>query len=110
MVNKLDMNFTLVVQLHQNCYKIYKNRTSYFQIDFTKIETSPRQEKVDCNVQMTTSLMAINVRCEFRGLMAINVGCEFRGLMAINVRCEFRGRGSIPSVCQITDADLGQVG
>ena len=36
-----------------------------------------------------------------------------RGLMAINVGCEFRDRGSIPSVCQITDAedaDLGQVG
>ena len=33
----------------------------------------------------------------------------FRGLMAINVGCEFRDRGSIPSVCQITDADLGQV-
>ena len=33
-----------------------------------------------------------------------------RGLMAINVGCEFCGRGSIPSVCQITDADLGQVG
>ena len=33
-----------------------------------------------------------------------------RGLMAINVGCEFRGRSSIPSVCQITDADLGQVG
>ena len=31
-------------------------------------------------------------------------------LMAINVGCEFRDRGSIPSVCQITDADLGQVG
>ena len=31
-------------------------------------------------------------------------------LMAINVGCEFRGRGSIPSVCQITDADFGQVG
>ena len=27
-----------------------------------------------------------------------------RGLMAINVECEFRDRGSIPSVCQITDA------
>ena len=33
-----------------------------------------------------------------------------RGLMVINVECEFRDRGSIPSVCQITDADLGQVG
>ena len=31
-----------------------------------------------------------------------------RGLMVINVG--FRGRSSIPSVCQITDADLGQVG
>ena len=31
-------------------------------------------------------------------------------LMAINVGCKFRDRGSIPSVCQITDADLGQVG
>ena len=30
--------------------------------------------------------------------------------MAINVECEFRDRGSIPSVRQITDADLGQVG
>ena len=30
--------------------------------------------------------------------------------MAINVGCKFRGRGSIPCVCQITDADLGQVG
>ena len=30
------------------------------------------------------------------------------GLMAINVECEFRDRGSIPSVCKITDADLGQ--
>ena len=30
-----------------------------------------------------------------------------RGLMAINVGCELRGRGSIPSVCQITDAELG---
>ena len=29
--------------------------------------------------------------------------------MAINVGCEFRDRGSIPSVYQITDADLGQV-
>ena len=29
---------------------------------------------------------------------------------AINVGFEFRDRGSIPSVCQITDADLGQVG
>ena len=29
--------------------------------------------------------------------------------MAINVGCEFRGRGSIPNVCQTTDADLGQV-
>ena len=27
--------------------------------------------------------------------------------MAINVGCEFRDRGSIPIVCQITDADLG---
>ena len=33
-----------------------------------------------------------------------------RGLIAINVRCEFRDRDSIPSVWQITDADLGQVG
>ena len=33
-----------------------------------------------------------------------------RGLMAINVECEFRDRGSIPSMCQITEADLGQVG
>ena len=34
-----------------------------------------------------------------------------RGLMAINVGCEFRDPGSIPSVCQITDADPGgQVG
>ena len=33
-----------------------------------------------------------------------------RGLMAIDVECEFRDRGSIPSVCQITDVDLGQVG
>ena len=33
-----------------------------------------------------------------------------RGLMAIDVECEFRDRGSIPSVWQITDADLGQVG
>ena len=33
-----------------------------------------------------------------------------RGLLALNVGCEFRGRGSIPSVCQITVADLGQVG
>ena len=33
-----------------------------------------------------------------------------RGLMTINMGCEFRSRGSIPSVCQITDADLGQVG
>ena len=32
-----------------------------------------------------------------------------RGLMAINVGCELRDRGSICSVCQITDADLGQV-
>ena len=32
-----------------------------------------------------------------------------RGLMAINVECEFRARGSITSVCQIMDADLGQV-
>ena len=31
-------------------------------------------------------------------------------LTAINVGCEFRDRGSIPSVCQIKDADLGQVG
>ena len=30
--------------------------------------------------------------------------------MAIDVGCEFRYRGSIPSVCHITDADLGQVG
>ena len=30
-----------------------------------------------------------------------------RGVMAIDVGCEFRGRSSIPSVCQITDADLG---
>ena len=30
--------------------------------------------------------------------------------IAINVECEFRERGSIPSMCQITDADLGQVG
>ena len=33
-----------------------------------------------------------------------------RGLMAINVGCEFRDRGSIPIVCQITDAEIGQVG
>ena len=33
-----------------------------------------------------------------------------RGLMAINVRCEFHGQGSIRSMCQITDADFGQVG
>ena len=33
-----------------------------------------------------------------------------RGLMAINVGWEFRGRGSIPSECQITNVDLGQVG
>ena len=33
-----------------------------------------------------------------------------RGLKAINVEFEFRDRGLIPSVCQITDADLGQVG
>ena len=32
------------------------------------------------------------------------------GLMAIYVGGEFRDRGSIPSVCQITDADLGKVG
>ena len=31
------------------------------------------------------------------------------GLMAINVGCEFHDRGSIPNVCQIADADLGQV-
>ena len=30
-------------------------------------------------------------------------------IMAINVGCEFRGRGSIPSVCQITDAALGKL-
>ena len=33
-----------------------------------------------------------------------------RGLMAINVGYEFRDRGSITSVFQITDADLGQFG
>ena len=33
-----------------------------------------------------------------------------RGLMAVNVECKFRDRGSIPSVCQNTDTDLGQVG
>ena len=33
-----------------------------------------------------------------------------RGLMAIDVGYEFRDRGLIPSVCQITDADPGQVG
>ena len=27
-----------------------------------------------------------------------------------NEECKFRDRGSIPSVCQITDVDLGQVG
>ena len=32
------------------------------------------------------------------------------GLMAINAGCGFRDRGSIPSVYQITDADLGKVG
>ena len=32
-----------------------------------------------------------------------------RGLMAIDVECKFRDRGSIPSACQIMDADLGQV-
>ena len=37
------------------------------------------------------------------------IGSVVRGLKAINVECEFRDRGSIPSVCQITDADLGQV-
>ena len=31
-------------------------------------------------------------------------------LMDINVECEFRDWGSIPSMYQITDADLGQVG
>ena len=35
---------------------------------------------------------------------------EVRGLMPINVGCEFLDRGSIPSMCQISDADLGQVG
>ena len=30
--------------------------------------------------------------------------------MVSTMGCEFRGRGSIPSVCQITDAALGQVG
>ena len=30
-------------------------------------------------------------------------------LMDINVKCEFRGRSLILSVCQITDADIGQV-
>ena len=33
-----------------------------------------------------------------------------RGITAIDVGCEIRGRGSIPSVCRITDADLGLVG
>ena len=32
------------------------------------------------------------------------------GQMVINVGCEFRDQGSILSVCQITDADLGQAG
>ena len=46
----------------------------------------------------------------------IYVGTRYRqshlvGLMAINVECEIRDQGSIPSVCQITDADPGhQVG
>ena len=40
----------------------------------------------------------------------VNPNMWVRGLMAINVECEFRGQDSIPSVCQITDADLGQVG
>ena len=29
--------------------------------------------------------------------------------MANNVECEFRDRGSIPSVCQITDTELGKL-
>ena len=30
--------------------------------------------------------------------------------MAINVGCQVLGQGFIPTVCQITDADLGQIG
>ena len=30
--------------------------------------------------------------------------------MAINEGCKFRDQGSIPSVCQITDAKVGQIG
>ena len=37
-------------------------------------------------------------------------GLWVRGLMTIKGGCEFRDWGSIPSVCQITDADLGEVG
>ena len=33
----------------------------------------------------------------------------FSGVVAINVGCEFRDRGLIPSVCQITDADQGNL-
>ena len=37
---------------------------------------------------------------------------EFNKAMFISnqYECKFRDRDSIPSVCQITDADLGQVG
>ena len=31
-----------------------------------------------------------------------------RSLMAINVGCKIRDRASIPTVCQITDAELGK--
>ena len=47
---------------------------------------------------------------EDMGRVALTYSSWVRGLMAINVECEFRDRGSIPSVCQITDADLGKVG
>ena len=45
-----------------------------------------------------------NTRLIYTGILLI------LGLMAITVGCEFCDRVSIPSVCQITDADLGQVG
>ena len=39
-------------------------------------------------------------------MLAIDFILWVCGLMAINVGCEFRDWGSIPSVCQITDANL----
>ena len=60
---------------------------------------------------MTSTILEIQPTRTFFGHRFLYSGVYVvRGLMAVIVGCEFRARCSIPSVCRITDADLGQVG